>query len=568
MSRLYPGRPESGSFPGAIPLERPGAGGLDRGMGRQEGVRGYRGAAARIASWTLVSRVLGLIRDRLMFGEFGRGIEAGAFLLAWTVPNLFRRLFGEGALTASFIPVLTRRMEREGEAGGRRCVATIFGALLLVLGLLLVLCLGAARFAPESWLAGGGRGPEAGKAYASLLRPLLYLLLPYLLPVCLMTLAAAAQNVSGRFSLPALAPALLNLFWIGGLLWVGSLDLPPAEKALRLALCLLAGGIAQVLLQFPGLRRSRLLAPPRFDLRDPDLREVARGMMPMMLGLSIAQINVLLSYGVAAYLVPREGANAILFLGNRLLDFPHALLGVALGTAVFPLLSLLGEQGKKEELAARIDEALAGGLFLALPAAAGLAALAPLLVDVLFVHGHFGAEDGRETAGVVRMFAIGLPGLIAVQVLARAHYALGDRRTPVRYALRVLLFTLAGHLLAAPRYGTEGMALISSAAALGNAFLLHLSLRRKGFERSAGTRRALGEALAASVPTAAAAMGTAAWSSGLLSADAGLLLRLPVVLGPPVCAGLGAFYLGTRLLGRRAFPFRPRRPADPGDRRP
>ncbi len=515
-----------------------------------KGIYRYRAAAARIASWTLVSRILGLVRDRFMFGEFGRGFESGAFLLAWMIPNLFRRLFGEGALVASFVPVLTRRIECEGLAGAKKTFGKVFGAiLLLLLGLTLVGWVFVA-FIPDHLLAKGGL-PSHGREYAELLRPLLYILLPYVLPICLMALAAAAQNVTGRFALPSMAPVVLNLFWIGGVLYVSGMDGSLSHKALGLAFFLVMGGVFQLLLQFPGLRASGLLTRPQLDLKDPDLRDVGKGMVPMVLGLSIAQLNVLMTYLIAAFLVPKVGANGILFLANRLLDFPHALLGVAFGTAVFPLLSLLGERGEKEELERIFDRALAFSLVLALPAAVGLFVLASPMVQVLFVHGRFSVEDGMETTKVVRTFAFALPGLVGVQVLARAHYAVGNRQTPVRISVGLFVVSVLVSALVAPTLGTYGLALVSVGSALLNSGLLFWSIRvLMGWRGTGILPKSLLFALLACVPTGFAAWGTLQWA--LTSAplrDAGFFRGFTRFLLFPSLAGLIVFFLSIQLFG-------------------
>ncbi|MEZ5988628.1 MAG: murein biosynthesis integral membrane protein MurJ [Planctomycetota bacterium] len=512
-------------------------------MARQEGIRRFRRAAAGIAGWTLASRVLGLVRDRLMFTTFGRGPESSAFWLAWTVPNLFRRLLGEGALSAVFVPVLTRRLERDGAAGARRSLATVLGALLLVLGVLVVLGAAAVLVMPAAWLARDG-----DLRYAAHLRELLLVLLPYMLPICVVALASAAQNVSGRFALPALAPFVLNLFWIAALLVAGGGERSLADQAVLVGVALVVGGLFQVLLQLPGLRRSELLVAPRLDLGDPDLRDTAKGMLPMLLGLSVVQLNVLANQVLAVYLVPETGANSVLFLANRLLEFPHALVGIALGTAVFPLLSSLGDQRDREGLGRTLDQALSLGLVVAVPAAVGLLALAPEIVDVLFVAGRFTAADGLEAAGVTGILALSLPALVAIQVLARAHYALGDRRTPVRISITMFALALVANLVLAPRFGVRALAATSTVSVTGNAALLLWSMRRRLPPARRRAWRALGVAVLASVPMVVTAR-LAADRCAALVGGGGLPARLAVALLVPIGAAALVYLGAARLLG-------------------
>ena len=537
-----------------------------------EGISRFKSAALRIASWTLASRVLGLIRDRLMFAEFGRGPVLGAFHLAWTVPNTFRRLLGEGALTAAFVPVLTRRLESDGLDAARASVAAVLGRLLLVLlGVALLLLAGIALL-PAAWLealpdaktsaasgAGAGSGaagsaantgaatPAAGDgSYADLLRLLLFVLVPYLLPVCLTALAAAVQNVRGRFALPAAAPLLLNALWIAALLVAHGLELDAEGRAFFVAACVLFGGAAQLLLQVPGVISAGLFVRPRF-VRHPDTAAVARNMLPMLLGLSVVQINVLMTQLLAAALVDR-GAPSILFLSNRMLEFPHALLGVALGTAVFPLLATLGERKDQAGVRDTIDRSLGIGIFLAVPAAAGLCALAPWLIEVLFGSGRFTPENVAETADVLRVHAFAVPGLIVVQVLARAHYALHDMKTPVRIAAWLLLAAQVLNVLLAPRFATVGLAISSVFAATSNAIWLSLSLRRKKLPGGGRAMRALVQAAIAALPTAGIAWWSASYLAELFPADSGLLLRIATVLIVPGALGMAAFFATARLL--------------------
>ena len=495
-------------------------------------------AALRIASWTLVSRLLGLFRDRLMFGVLGRGMESSAFLLAWTLPNMFRRLLGEGALTAAFVPLLTKRHEQDGLEAAKRSLSVIMGSLLLLLSILLLLAVLVVYLLPISSLSRG-----EGEDYAVLLKSLLFILLPYLLPVCLMALSAAALQVMGSFSLPAAAPVVLNLFWIGGILWVSGKTVVGGQTVV-LAGFLLAGGLCQFLMQLVGLWKKGMLSAPRLDFGDADLRQLGRNMLPMLLGLSIVQFNVLAQQLVAVYMVPQAGANSVMFLAQRLLEFPHALLGIALGTAVFPLLARLGTRGELGRMGATLTRALSMGVFLALPAAAGLFALAPWILELLFVTGRFQSSDAAETAKVIRVLAFSLPGLVLIQLLARAHYALQELKIPVRISVSMFLLALILSILLAPRYGTFGLALASSISVLGNALLLLLSMARLGH----GSCLRLGSvlrALLASGPTAFVASWLADEMAYLCPAESGLVLRLAAIL---LLAGLVVFMLIATIL--------------------
>ncbi len=515
-------------------------------MRRDEGIRRFGVAAFRIVFWTFGSRLLGLVRDRLMVAAFGRGAAMSAFHLAWVVPNLFRRLLGEGALTAAFVPVLTKQLDEHGVDVGRRSFAAVVGAVLLLL-LGLVVC-GAAvvLLLPSAWITRSG---TSGADYAELLRTLLLVLLPYLLPVSLMTLAAAAQNVTGRFALPAAAPLVLNVVWVGGMLYLMQTDLPAGTKIVAIAGVVLFGGVCQLAVQLPGLHASGLLTWPRFDLRDASVRRVARNMAPVVVGLSVLQLNTLMTQVIAVYLVEATGANTILFLANRMFEFPHALLGVALGTAVFPLLSLLGGRGDEHGMRDALDRALSLGMFLAIPAAVGLFVLARPALTVLFVSGQFGVASAHEAAAVLRVLCFALPGLIAVQILARAHYALGDMRTPVRIAIALFVVAQVLNVTLAPIWGTRGLAFSSAFAATANAIGLMVALRRRALPGGTGrVRAAFVRAGIASLPTGLTALAGLALGERWVGQSDALLLRVLCHLVFPAVLGVGAFLVSVHLL--------------------
>jgi putative peptidoglycan lipid II flippase len=447
------------------------------------------------------------------------------------------------------VPVLARRLDSDGPAAARRTLSGVLGLLLAILLVLVSLLLLAVWLLPAAWLEHGGEPGGSGARYAEVLRTLLFVLLPYLFPVSLLTLAAAAQNVTGRFSLPAIAPALLNLAWIAGLLWVAGMEADLTTKVVWVAGFLLAGGWCQLLSQLPGLRRSRLLDWPRLTMRDDDVRQVVRNMLPMVLGLSVVQLNTLATQLIAAFMIPAPAANSILFLANRMLEFPHALLGVALGTAVFPLLSVLGGRGDLESLRAALDRALSIGLFLALPATAGLLAIAPELIGVLFVTGRFTAADGVEAAAVLRILCLSLPGLIAVQILARTHYARGDMRSPVRIAVVLFFAAQAMNLLLAPVIGTIGLACSSAFGATANAVWLLWSLRRSGLPRGrARVMTSCGRVLLASLPAGIVAWAAVRGGNALFPVPSGLWFRIAFVLVLPAAAGALAFLGAARVL--------------------
>ncbi|HET6202483.1 MAG TPA: murein biosynthesis integral membrane protein MurJ [Planctomycetota bacterium] len=481
-------------------------------------------ASGVVASCTLASRVLGLVRDSLGAATFGAGWVYGAFQLGWLLPNLFRRLFGEGALASAFIPAFARASRDGGTEAARRLVASVAWALLGVLGGLAVAAAAAALLLPPRWIA-----PLLGEAAAAgLVLRVSAILSPYLLLVCLYALATGVLNSRGRFFPPAVAPAVLNLVWIAGFAFLALL--PPGtleEGAVLLAFFVLAGGVAQLALQLPALRSEGFLVRPRLDRNDPGFREVVRDMVPIVLGLSLVQVNLVVDQLVAWALIS-PGANTYVYLGNRLLQFPLSMVGMAAASASFPALAERAAARDFPGFRRALDRTLGLVVFLAAPAGAGLFVLAEPVTRLLFGHGRFGPADVAKAAGAVGMFALGVPFLCAAQILARAHYALGDTRTPVRIAAILVLVNFALNLLLVRPLGVAGLALATTLGSAANGWALARKLRARG--DVPGTAGLRGSLLRSAL--GALACGLAAFAVRRACAGAGLF--------PSVAAAVGA----------------------------
>ncbi len=433
-------------------------------------------AASAISLATLASRILGLVRDGMMTHLFGASWVMGIFTLAWMVPNLLRRLFGEGALSASLIPALART-QAEDPARARDLLAGVVGGLLAGLSALaLVVALGC-LVVPPGWLGFTAGDGASAHDRGRLLLDLLLVLFPYCIPICLTAAYAGAQNVLGSFGLPAVAPAMLNLIWIGGLIGIGALDLHAREATLVISGVLLVGGVAQLLLSVVPLWRQGFLARPRLPRRGDAAAAVFVAMTPTVLGLSLTQVNVLVDQALAEYLVG-AGSNTHIYLANRLLLFPHALTALAVATAVFPSLSRLADEGDLAGLRRKIDLAVRGTILLAVPATAGIIAVGGDLVSIAFVHGEYTQADAEVTALTLTMLVAGLPFLSTAQLYARALYALGDTRSPALAAAALLVVNVSLNLVfvLGLGMGTEGLTLATSLASVGNAAWLRRKL--------------------------------------------------------------------------------------------
>ncbi|MHC4851059.1 MAG: murein biosynthesis integral membrane protein MurJ [Planctomycetota bacterium] len=498
--------------------------------------------ASAISLVTLGSRVLGLVRDALMFSMLRASWAAGAFWLAWMIPNLLRRLFGEGALSAAFVPAYAKALDRDGPKPARRLLASVSGLLLVSLGgvtaVAWLLCL----IMPPSLIGtSSGADPLAGggataQQHGELLLDLLAILFPYAIPICLVAVLAGALNCHGVFALPAAAPIVLNLFWIGGLvvaLATGMDDL--ADIVVLVAWCLVAAGGAQLLLVALPLARRGHLPPPRPAVTD-ESRAVLRGMAPTVVGMSVLQISALLDQGIAVYLID-PGANSYIVLANRLLLFPHALISLALATVVFPDLAVLAARENRIELRHRLDRAVFQTLFVALPASLGMMLVAAPLIEVVFQHVEFTAADAYISTWTTICLVAALPAIGVAQLHARALYALNDYKTPARVAVWLLLLNLVLNVVFVLVFdlGVPGLAFATTLCALINAWALRQRLLDLCPDRTAPPERLLPVILATVL------MGALVYITQQLFDADGLVQKIILDLLLPVLVGIGTY---------------------------
>ncbi|MFW5772889.1 MAG: murein biosynthesis integral membrane protein MurJ [Phototrophicaceae bacterium] len=450
-----------------------------------------------ISLLTGISRVLGLARDVLL-AAFFFGPLLDAFLLAFTVPNLFRRLFGEGALSAAFVPVMVERVEedRREETDGRLPRASALASAVLSFLTASLGVIAAAGIAIFLLLSVIGVFDETGILTARLLA----VMLPYMVLICAAALLMGALNSLGHFAAPAAAPPLLNIILIGAIVvlavWPRPLGDEQSTWVYGLALAVLVGGAAQLLLQVPFLLRRGVRLYPRWAPRDEPVRRVGRALGPVVLGLAVFQVNVLFDRLIAMWLVPEDGAVSVLFLGNRLVQLPLALFAVALGTVALPHLSGLVARGKHRAAQDGLARLLQLLFFMVAPAGVGLALISEPLVQLLFGHGELGNTFGAvdRAARVVQYYSMGLAGFSGVILLSRAFYAKGDTVTPMRIALLAVAANLILNLILVHFLAESGLALASSLSSLLQMALLALLLfgsdtlervARPGWQRSA-----------------------------------------------------------------------------------
>lgn len=431
---------------------------------------------------TLLSRILGFIRDQVLAIVFGAGSMTDVFLVAFKIPNFLRRLFAEGAFAQAFVPVFTEYKETKSRAALLDLAAHISGTLTIVLLLVstagvmlspLLIMLFAPGFIDE---------PERFDLATQMLR----ITFPYLFFVSLVAYTGSMLNTFGKFAIPSFTPVLLNICMIGAAL----LASPHFETPIvALAWGVFAAGIAQLLLQFPFLQKIGLLPRPRWGWRHPGVRRILKLMAPAVLGSSVAQINLLLDTVIASFLV--AGSLSWLYYSDRLMEFPLGLLGVTLGTIILPRLSREHAANTPAQFRKTLDWAIRLVLVLGIPAALGLMILAKAMLMTLFGYGQFLAEDATMASYSLIAYGLGLPAFLLIKIFAPAFFARQNTRTPVRIGIIALISNMGYNLLfVLPMIWTgfiaphTGLALASSIAAWQQAIMLYRELVRQDIYRA------------------------------------------------------------------------------------
>ena len=431
-------------------------------------------AAATISGLTLVSRVLGLVRETLVASVYGAGPLTDAFFVAFRLPNMLRRLFAEGAFTQAFIPVLAQS-QQESPQETRRVLDAV--ATMLFWVLTVVVAVGVVAAPGLVWLVASGLRQDAETFGIAVL--MTRWMFPYILLISLVALAAAILNLSKRFAAPAFAPVLLNVSIILAALFLGRFFDPPV-----LALCagVMIGGVLQLLWQVPSLVKIGLLPRIRFTpwkaLKDPAVQRVLKNMAPTLLAVSVSQFSLIINTQIASWLAP--GSVSWVSYGDRLMEFPTSLLGIAMGTLLLPSLSQANAAGNTQRYSDLLDWGLRLALLLATPAMVGLALMAKPLTALLFHYGAFNTHDLLMTSHTVRAYGAGLVALTAVRILAPGFFAKQDVRTPVKIAVTVLVCTQLMNLVLVPWLAHAGLALSISLGAWLNAGWLLRGLKKRG----------------------------------------------------------------------------------------
>jgi putative peptidoglycan lipid II flippase len=452
-------------------------------------------ALGSIGAATLASRILGFARDVIVARAFGAGPLTDAFFVAYRIPNILRRLLGEGALSTAIVPVFSDYLMNRDRPQFERMLRATRGAALIALTAVAVLGIAVAPWLVRLMAPGFARDPAQMTLTVTLTR----LMFPYLVLVGLSALTMGTLNAHGRFFVAALGPAVLNVGMILCVLVLSAHVVPPI---LSLAIGVLLGGVGQLAIQIPELRREGLPLGASLEPFHPALRRIGRLLVPSIFGLAAVQVTVFVNTLLASVL--RPGSISYLYYADRVMEFPLGVFGVALASASLPAMSRQAAAGDTLALARTLNFALRLSFYVGVPAAAGLVMLRVPITRTLFERGEFGPADTAATAWALACYAVGIPAFSATRIAAQAFYALGDPRTAVTVGIVSVAANIVLALSLMQPMGHAGLALASSGSAYANLLmLLWLARRRLG---GLGERDLL-KALVRTIGAAAALVG-------------------------------------------------------------
>ncbi len=498
-------------------------------------------SSAMVGIMTLISRVLGLVRDVVIAGYFGASGSADAFFVAFKIPNFLRRLFAEGAFSQAFVPVLSEYRTQRDLAAVQELVHRVSGALGSVLILItLIAVLGApvlaALFAPGFYM-------QDSEKFA-LASDMLRITFPYLLLISLTAFCGAILNSYGRFAVPAFTPVLLNLCLIGSAVLLSPLLETPI---MALAWGVLMAGTVQLLFQLPFLARMKLMPIPKSGFKDEGVRRILKLMLPALFGVSVAQINLLLDTVLASFL--QTGSVSWLYYSDRLSELPLGVFGIAIATVILPSLSRNHAGKDPERFARTLDWAMRMVLLIGLPAALALAVLAEPLIATLFHYGEMTDFDVQMAALSLRAYAFGLLAFMLIKVLAPGYFSRQDTKTPVRIAVKAMLANMVFNLILIWPLAHAGLALATSLSAFMNAgWLLHGLIREDVFRWQPGWGMTLVRLSASAGAMVAVLLAIQSQLGDWLQAGLWVRVQWMALL---VVAGGGSYVLMQLLLGLR-----------------
>jgi putative peptidoglycan lipid II flippase len=434
-----------------------------------------------VSIMTLLSRVLGLVRDVVIANIMGTGASADVFFFANKIPNFLRRLFAEGAFAQAFVPVLSEYQaqdEKNGSNNTRQLIAQVSGTLGVLVSIVTLVGVIASPllvmlFMPGWFIDWLNDGVNAHKFDLS--ASLLKITFPYLWFVSFAALSGAILNTLGKFAVAAFTPVLLNVCIILAAIYVSPLLENPAYA---LACGVFFGGLCQFLLQIPFLYRAGVLVKPQWAWHAAGVKKIRELIIPALFGISVTQINLLLDTVIASFLI--TGSVSWLYYADRLLEFPLGLFGIGIATVILPRLSRLHAKDSGQEFSATIDWGVKVISLFGWPALAGLVVLAQPIITVLFMRGAFSQADVMQVSYALFAYLSGLLSFMLIKILAPGFYARQDTRTPVKIGIKAMVANMLFNLMLAPFFGYVGLAIATALSATLNAFMLYQALKRQG----------------------------------------------------------------------------------------
>ena len=504
-----------------------------------------------VSAMTMLSRVLGLVRDVVLLNVFGAGKDFDTFVVAFRIPNFFRRLFAEGAFSQAFIPVLTEYKTTKTHAEVQILISRVFGCLATFMTLLTFIAMIAAPAIMYIYAPGFHSDPEKFALATDMFR----LTIPYLLFMSLTAFASSILNSYGSFSTPAFAPVLLNVTMIAGAWWLTPYM---AEPIKALGWAVVVAGVLQLAIQIPELWRKNLLIPPKVDFKHEGVDRIMKLMLPALFGVSVTQINLLLNTIWASFM--QDGSVSWLYSAERMTELPLGLIGVAIGTVILPSLSARHAEQDQFKFRGMIDWAAKVIMLVGIPASIALFMLSTPIIQALFQRGQFTLEDTQMTALALQCMSAGVISFMLIKVFAPGFYAQQDTRTPVRVGLmavaaNAILNVIFIGFFKLIHWEAEHMALAlaSSGSALVNAGMLYFYLHQRNIFRFGAHWKKLFLQFAIANATMIAALWYAlTWYNG----DVSQWIRIFEVIGLCV-VGVLAYAIGLLVTGFRPHHLRP-----------
>ena len=500
-----------------------------------------------VSAMTMLSRILGLVRDVVLLNVFGAGKDFDTFVVAFRIPNFFRRLFAEGAFSQAFIPVLTEYKTSRAHAEVQILISRVFGCLLTAMTLLTFVAMVAAPAIIYLYAPGFHNNPEKFDLAVDMFR----LTIPYLMFMSLTAFASSILNSYGSFASPAFSPVLLNVAMIAGAWWLTPYM---AEPIMALGWAVVAAGILQLAIQIPELWKKNLLIPPKVDFKHEGVDRILKLMLPALFGVSVTQINLLLNTIWASFM--QDGSVSWLYSAERMTELPLGLIGVAIGTVILPSLSARHAEQDQAKFRSMLDWATKIIMLVGIPASIALFMLSTPIIQALFQRGEFTVEDTHMTALALQCMSAGVISFMLIKVFAPGFYAQQDTKTPVRVGLmavaaNAILNVMFIGLFKLIDWHAEHMALAlaSSGSALVNAGMLYFYLHKRNIYRFGTHWKKLAVQFTIANLTMIAALWYAlTWYQG----DISQWLRIAEVVGLCV-VGVVAYAVGLLATG-----FRPR----------